>query len=69
MWKEFVINQAIQYPLFVQRLMIMIVTPCNTSDVERRVYIFRDGGNKEAECMETREHGDPLSFTCTKNTS
>ena len=34
-WKGFISNEAIQYPSFAQLLMIMIVAPCNTSDLER----------------------------------
>ena len=34
-WKGFISNEAIQYPSFAQLLMIMIATPCNTSDLER----------------------------------
>ena len=35
MWKGFISNEAIQYPSLAQILMIMIATPCNTSDLER----------------------------------
>ena len=34
-WKGFISNEAIQYPSFAQLLMIMIATPCNTSDLGR----------------------------------